>query len=1475
MRPGTRKLAVLLIACIVTGAAASAAVGYWNGFQTSLSGPGAGSAATVNQGSAPSVGEAGSRNVVVTWGSSSLSDGSAASGYKVRRYDEASGQEGTILSGCTGTVAGNTCTEPGAAVGRWQYTVTPVFATNWHGAESSKSGVVDTGPGTMTLQKTLFGGTVAPLPATVSGTVSGFSAGEAITYTLDDTVTLAASPSHVGSDGTATISLTIPAGTSDGPHTVSVNGNDANSTVGIIVDTTAPTLTAFTTPTPNAAGWNNTSPVEVNGTGDDGSGSGIAYAKSTSDGTDPKTSPTAIYVTAPFPVSVTTTFKAYLVDIAGNESPVLTHQVKIDTIPPLFTVDFVDVVGNVYITPTSPEGIPGQAYYRGAAAGSYRIRITPTPMGGSPAIAAGFSSLIAGTDGFSFDSTSVTTPAGGPFVSAPVSWVAGTDSSPSGTVTLYNAAGSSFGSAGGQTNDSTAPTGGSVDATGLTGTGGRYSTSLNINLNLAKGTDSQTGVADGSAPTDIPLRLMRASAPLSSSNGIANGSCGTYGAYVQVGSDNPAATVSNTVPSDATCYRFRYDVPDHIANVAQYTSPDIKVKATAAASLRPTDATITPVSGTSAQSVSGSTVYYNPALSGSFNVDSSASAPFVGVAQMSFPALGGFTGGGVQTTPNSGTTYRTVYSWSGNAASASPGAQALAATDNAGNTATNSTALSVVKDDVGPTGGSVDATGLTGTGGRYSSVTNLSVGFTPGTDAGSGLATTGRQLLRASASLTSGGTTNGSCGTFGPYTQVGANDPATPFSDTVPVDRSCYSYRYVVADKVGNQTTYTSPDVKVDATQPPAPSLSFSNLNNVYWSGSGSAIFYRPGAATGGFRLTASSVDTTAGIASYTFPTLPSGWTGASGGTGIRDYSWSPANPTAPSGAQSVAANNNAGRQSSSTFTATPDSTLPSGGTVTYTNGYSTLSAISVAFTPGTDAGSGLATSSGLLERASATLINGVCGTFGAFTNAATNPTTPNSNAVVTGNCYQYRYLISDNVGNQAIYTSASIVKVDTVAPTNTLSLSTPVGASLTAPAIVYYKSNAVGSFKLVDTVTDAASGPASAIFPAIATTGWTHSAETISTPAGGPYTSATFSWTANPTNPTGMTVTGTDAAGNATNTSVTFVSDITAPTGGSIAYTNGVLTAPSVPVTLVDGTDAGSGISSLVVKRDVTTLTKATDVCAAFPGTFATTVTLVGGADTSVSDGNCYQYRYVVTDKVGNTITYTSASVAKVHLPNNYSPTVLATPGLLNYWRLGETGTATIAVDSKGTNNGTYFNLPTLGVAGAISGDANTAADFDGASDYATVARSIQDDFSIEFWFKSTAGAGAGAQWDANDSLIDATVSGAANDFGISLRHDGKITAGIGTPDVSVLSPLAYNNGAWHHVVFTRTKATGVMTLYVDGAAVGSAIGSTLSLTSPTAVSFARRLGGGGTLATTLDEVAFYNSALSAATVADHYNRQ
>jgi hypothetical protein len=108
--------------------------------------------------------------------------------------------------------------------------------------------------------------------------------------------------------------------------------------------------------------------------------------------------------------------------------------------------------------------------------------------------------------------------------------------------------------------------------------------------------------------------------------------------------------------------------------------------------------------------------------------------------------------------------------------------------------------------------------------------------------------------------------------------------------------------------------------------------------------------------------------------------------------------------------------------------------------------------------------GSGLDPASGILKRRSATLTGTTCGTFGAFATVATDPSSPVSSAVSAGACYQYEYLVSDNVGNQATYTSSNTLKVNWPSLTHALSLAGPAGAYL-AGSTLYYNSNGAGSF--------------------------------------------------------------------------------------------------------------------------------------------------------------------------------------------------------------------------------------------------------------------------------------------------------------------------------------------------------------------------------------------------------------------------
>lgn len=752
-------------------------------------------------------------------------------------------------------------------------------------------------------------------------------------------------------------------------------------------------------------------------------------------------------------------------------------------------------------------------------------------------------------------------------------------------------------------------------------------------------------------------------------------------------------------------------------------------------------------------------------------------------------------------------------------------------------------------DVAGPTGGTVAATGLVGTGAAYSTSVGLSVAFTAGTDP-SGMAGSGYQLQRAAATLTSTAGANGVCGTYGTY-QLIATDPVSPRADTV-TDQACYNYRYVVADANGNSTTYTSGDVKVDAVAPPAPTLTFSATTNAYWSAAAPTIvYYRPAATSGSFTATALSVDPASGIASYTFPTLGTGWTITPGTKGVYTYSWSAANPAAATGG-SVTATNNAGTVSpSSPFTLTVDSVAPTASSVTYADGATTATTTSVSFTTGTDAGSGIG--SRLLQRASATLTGTSCGTFGAFATvtSGTNPTSPVTDPITAGNCYKYQYLVSDNVGNAA----AAAVGTNVVRATQTYT------ASITGtPGIQSY-------FKLDET----------------------SSSSTISSDS---FAGASQALITSRAGEVGATWTRFAGTGNAKISSANRA--FRDGTNASLYYASAVPSTAdySVEADLVALSDVLGDSIGVLGRIDPTAITfyraswersdNTWNIWKSVNGAF----TYLGGAPGTMTPGQTYRVRLDMTGTAiklfvngTQTVSVVDATITAAGRGGFYDGESGGTVAKNNLTGVHLDNfaitTNALAVDTIAGNNGTYLNRPTAGVAGALT-SGGTAVQFDGVDDYIQAQRGIGDDFSIEFWFKSTQGIGTGANWWNGAGLVDSDVVAApANtaDFGVSLRSDGKVVAGIGNPDVSVISTAGgYNNGAWHHVVFTRTRASGLLQLYVDGTLAGSATGNTLAATANPVITLGRISGSPNYFAGTLDEVALYTTALSQATVSNHY---
>jgi hypothetical protein len=232
----TRRACLLVALALIAAASPAHAAASWQG-----SGSGAvySKAKAMPAGNTPTVGVSG-RSVTVSWTASSLSGGGSLDGYVLRRYDGA-GLEQTIGSDCSGTIVALTCTEQAVPAGSWRYTVTPALQS-WRGAESAQSATATVA----SPQLTLSASTVTSLPTTLSGQITGFVAAQTVGFRLDDAssgqvLSGSITPNPVPTNGTASVSVTIPAGVANGAHTVYAVGSQGDTArTAVTVNVSAP-----------------------------------------------------------------------------------------------------------------------------------------------------------------------------------------------------------------------------------------------------------------------------------------------------------------------------------------------------------------------------------------------------------------------------------------------------------------------------------------------------------------------------------------------------------------------------------------------------------------------------------------------------------------------------------------------------------------------------------------------------------------------------------------------------------------------------------------------------------------------------------------------------------------------------------------------------------------------------------------------------------------------------------------------------------------------------------------------------------------------------------------------------------------------------------------------------------------------------------------------------------------------------------
>ncbi len=214
------------------------------------------------------------------------------------------------------------------------------------------------------------------------------------------------------------------------------------------------------------------------------------------------------------------------------------------------------------------------------------------------------------------------------------------------------------------------------------------------------------------------------------------------------------------------------------------------------------------------------------------------------------------------------------------------------------------------------------------------------------------------------------------------------------------------------------------------------------------------------------------------------------------------------------------------------------------------------------------------------------------------------------------------------------------------------------------------------------------------------------------------------------------------------------------------------------------------------------------------------------------------------------------------------------------SYWRLGEKS-GTLAQDSAGFNDATYVGAVTLGVPGAFQGDADTAMAVSGGGAHAEAPYSPtlnpSTPFTVEFLAKPAVSGQQstcviGSQNRAIGRSGYAIYQGLNGPFWEA--HLGDAT----TVRLWMFGTVVPQAGQWYHVVLVydpslerfpaRLYVNGVDDLnYTDSRNEG-----TLLPNSQAPFEIGSRYGGGVPFNGTIDDVAFYNYALTEQQVVNHW---
>lgn len=211
------------------------------------------------------------------------------------------------------------------------------------------------------------------------------------------------------------------------------------------------------------------------------------------------------------------------------------------------------------------------------------------------------------------------------------------------------------------------------------------------------------------------------------------------------------------------------------------------------------------------------------------------------------------------------------------------------------------------------------------------------------------------------------------------------------------------------------------------------------------------------------------------------------------------------------------------------------------------------------------------------------------------------------------------------------------------------------------------------------------------------------------------------------------------------------------------------------------------------------------------------------------------------------------------------YKQTIEATAGVTHFYPLNETSGSTQAVDAVGSFNSTAIAGVTFGGTGG-GGDGNTCAVFAQATSNGILFTgdeliSVASSCSFELAFKMTTVSFGALLSVQSSGGIDLQLTWNSSSF-LFLYNNGVTYGSSFTPTVNV----------WYYVQFYYDSTIPAWKLYVNGTNISSGT----SLTHPTGT-FASGIGyqsGGRPIAGSIQDVSFYNVALSTAVLSAHYSK-